>query len=159
MKPRQAAAHRKREADYRRENLRRANRRIAIFCGDGVSSGLDTMLTSAATTNDPRLRRELGLQIGRWMSVVAEANDGNDDEVKKLIYRGLGCTDWKVGKVDDGENDETEQVSSFTALTIEELDDDGEEKEIDEVDETDETDEAQLLAMMKRAAYVVPSRW
>ena len=147
MKPRQAAAHRKREADYRGENLRRANRRIAIFCGDGVSSGLDTMLTSAATTNDPRLRRELGLQIGRWMSVVAEANDGNDDEVKKLIYRGLGCTDWKVGKVDDGENDETEQVSSFTALTIEELNGDGEEKEIDEVDETDE---AQLLAMMKR---------
>ena len=147
MKPRQAAAHRKREADYRRENLRRANRRIAIFCGDGVSSGLDTMLTSAATTNDPRLRRELGLQIGRWMSVVAEANDGNDDEVKRLIYRGLGCTDWKVGKVDDGENDETEQVSSFTTLTIEELDGDGEEKEIDE---DDETDEAQLLAMMKR---------
>lgn len=152
MKPRQAAAHRKREADYRRENIRRANRRISMFCGDGVSGGLDALLTCAATTDDPRLRREMGLQIGRWMNVVAEENGGNDDEVKKLIYRGLGCTDWKVGKCEDGDIDAQEQGSSFTALTIEELDDAGEEKESGEMDEMDE---AQLLAMMKRGQLTV----
>lgn len=143
MKPRQAAAHRKREADYRRKNIHRANRRISFFCGDGVS-GLDAMLNCATTTDDPRLIREMGLQIGRWMNVVAEENDGNDDEVKKLIYRYLGCTDWKVGKCEDGEIDAREQ-----ALTIEELDDAGEEKEVGELDE------AQLVAMMKRGQLTV----
>ncbi len=147
MKPRQAAAHRKREADYCRNNLLRAYRRISIFCGDGVSGGLDAMLTCAAIIDDPRLRREVGLQIGRWMSVVAEANDGDDIPLKKLIYRGLGCTNWKIGTSEDGDNDENELGSSFTELSIKELDDDGEEKEIDEMDYTDD---AQLLAMMKR---------
>ena len=144
MKPRQAAAHRKREADYCRNNRLRAYRRISIFCSDGISGGLDAMLTCAAITDDPRLRREVGLQIGRWMNVVAEANDGNDVSVKKLIYRGLGCTDWKIGTSEDGDDNENELGSSFTELTIKELDDDGEEKEIDEMDN------AQLLAMMKR---------
>ena len=48
-----------------------------------------------------------------------------DDDVKKLIYKQLGCSDWTVGK-DEEENPGQQELST---LTIEELDDEDEEKD------------------------------
>ena len=137
MKPRQGATHRKREADHHRIAQQRTIRHISTFCS-AETGGLDAMLSCAALTNDHRLRRELGLQIGRLMSVYDETDD---DEVKKLVHRGLGCTDWKVGKKDE------DGKWTLPALTIEELNVD-EEKE---VDEHDKGPVAEMFAIMKRA--------
>jgi len=139
MKPRQVSAHRKREGEFTRSNLSRAIEHISTFCND-QSGGLNSMLICASTTIDHRLRREVGLQIGRMMSVYVE-----NDDVKKLIYRELGCSDWTVGKEEEekGENVGQQEMST---LTIEELDDDEEEgKEMD-----DSSEESKLLSMMKR---------
>lgn len=87
MKPRQVSTHRKREGEFTRSNLSRAIKHISTFCNE-QSGGLNSMLICASTTNDHRLRREVGLQIGRMMSVYVE-----NDDVKKLIYRELGCSD------------------------------------------------------------------
>lgn len=60
---------------------------------------MDAMLRCAARAEDHRLRREVGLSIGRMMSAYEE-----DDDVKRLIAGALGCTDWTVGKEDDEED-------------------------------------------------------
>ena len=133
MKPRQVATHRKREGDYRRANLNRALQHVSAFCSE-ETGGLDAMLTCAAMTNDHRLRQEVGLQIGRLVSVYEE-----DDDVKKLLSKALGCTDWRVGR----EEEEGKGDAGLSTLTIEELDD--EEKEEDELDGAEE-----ILTMMKR---------
>jgi hypothetical protein len=57
------------------------------------TGGLDAMLLCDAQMNDHCLRCELGLQIGRLMSVYDEKDD---DKVKKLTHRELGCINWKV---------------------------------------------------------------
>ncbi|KAL9180489.1 hypothetical protein ACHAXT_010942 [Thalassiosira profunda] len=132
MKPRQVAAHRQREGEYRRSNLKRAIEHIDAFCSD-ETGGLDAMLACASRTNDHRLRREVGLQIGRMMSVYEE-----DDDAKKLILRALGCTNWKVGKEDEDGNE-----IPVSTLTIEEID---EEKEAEMKMENEEG----LFAAMKR---------
>ena len=133
MKPRQVASHRKRESEFTRASLERAIAHIGAFCSN-QTGGLDAMLTCAAKTKDVRLRREVGLQIGRMMSVYNE-----DEDIKKLVSTALGCTDWTVGKEDENGN-----VVEMSSLTIEELD---EEKEMDE--EAEKSEEARLLAMMK----------
>lgn len=60
---------------------------------------MDAILRCAARAEDHRLRREVGLSIGRMMSAYEE-----DDDVKRLIAGALGCTDWTVGKEDDEED-------------------------------------------------------
>lgn len=137
MKPRQVAAHRKREADYQHHNLQRAIRNISAFCSEEVG-GLDSMLACAARVANHRLRREVGLQIGRMMSVFEE-----EDDVKMLIHKALGCTNWKVGKEDENSN----VTAGLSTLTIEELD---EEKEMDGDGGKEEGPDEELLAMMKR---------
>ena len=137
MKPRQVAAHRKREAEYSRANLRRATCNIEKFCNE-ETGGLEAMLTCASRTNDHRLRREVGLQIGRMMSVYEE-----NDDVKKLIYRMLGCTDWTIGKEDEEDGVGSNSGQGLSSLTIEELD---EEKEMEE----EEDGTKLLLDVMKR---------
>jgi hypothetical protein len=126
MKPRQVAAHRKREAEYREANLQRALRHINMFC-HSETGGLDAMLAVCATTNDPRLRREVGLQIGRMMSRLQD-----DDDVKKLVAAALGCRDWRSDNIDGVQN-----------LTIEELDESKDEG-------CCEAKEQQLFSIMKR---------
>lgn len=113
MKPRQVAAHRKREGEYQRANTKRALRHVSAFCSVEVG-GLDSMLACAARAEDHSLRREVGMQIGRMVSVFDE---GRDDDVKKLICKALACTDWKVGKEEDNEDG-----GGISTLTIEELD-------------------------------------
>lgn len=135
MKPRQVAAHRKREAEYQRNNLQRAIQHITVFCNE-ETGGLDSMLACAARATDHRLRREVGLQIGRMMSLFEE-----DDDVKKLITLALGCRDWNFGR----EEKDGEATSGLKSLTIEELD---EEKEGGERKDCDS--EEVILAMMKR---------
>ena len=51
------------------------------------------------------------------MSVYCE-ND--NDEVKKLVYIALGCTNWKVG------NEDGDGKRALSSLSIEELNDDEE---------------------------------
>ena len=137
MKPRQVSTHRKREGEFTRSNLSRAIQHISTFCNN-QSGGLNSMLICASTTIDHRLRREVGLQIGRMMSVYVE-----NDDVKKLIYRELGCSDWTVGNEEDEKNVGQQEMST---LTIEELDDDDEEgKEM-----VESSEESKLLTMMKR---------
>ena len=115
MKPRQVAAYRKREAEYRAASLQRAIQHITMFCNQ-ETGGLDAMLGLCARTNDHRLRREVGLQIGRLMSVLEQ-----DDHVKKLVAGALGCPDWK-GNAENA-------AGGLETLTIEELDDEEEGKE------------------------------
>lgn len=131
LKPRQVAAHRKREAEYHQITKQRAIQCVSIFC-NSKKGGLDAMLLCASRSNDHRLRRELGLQLGRLMSVYED-----NDDLKKLICRELGCTHWKIGA-------EGEQKLTNSALTITELDVD-EEKEGDE-----EASASELFASMKR---------
>ena len=138
MKPRQVSTHRKREGEFTRYNLSRAIQHISTFCND-QSGGLNSMLICASKTIDHRLRREVGLQIGRMMSVYVE-----NDDVKKLIYRELGCNDWTVGKDEEEKEKENVGQTELSTLTIEELDDE-EGKEMDESSE-----ESKLLTMMKR---------
>jgi hypothetical protein len=70
--------------------------------------------------NDHCLRHELGLQIRRLMSVYDEKDD---NEVKKLIHRELGCTNWRFGDKDgDGKRE-------LPAHSIEELNVDKEKEE------------------------------
>ena len=133
LKPRQVAAHRKREAEYHQITKQRAMQCVSIFC-NAENGGLDAMLSCASRTNDHRLRRELGLQLGRLMSVYED-----NDDLKKLICRELGCTNWKIG-VEDGD-----QKLTISALTIDELDVD-EEKEGEE----EEDSASELFASMKR---------
>eukprot|EP00584_Thalassiosira_punctigera_P006574 CAMPEP_0172540380 /NCGR_PEP_ID=MMETSP1067-20121228/11412_1 /TAXON_ID=265564 ORGANISM="Thalassiosira punctigera, Strain Tpunct2005C2" /NCGR_SAMPLE_ID=MMETSP1067 /ASSEMBLY_ACC=CAM_ASM_000444 /LENGTH=1190 /DNA_ID=CAMNT_0013326233 /DNA_START=169 /DNA_END=3741 /DNA_ORIENTATION=+ len=137
MKPRQVAAHRKREVEYQRNNNRRAVQHISAFCSEEVG-GLESMLSCAARAEDHRLRREVGLQIGRMMSAFEE-----DDVVKKLIFKALGCTNWKVGK----EDEDGDESGGLSTLTIEELD---EEKEMDDDDGKEEGSDEKLFAVMKR---------
>eukprot|EP00984_Skeletonema_dohrnii_P002441 scaffold842_cov101-Skeletonema_dohrnii-CCMP3373.AAC.3 len=133
MKPRQVAAHRKREHEYKLNTMKRALQHIHTFCSE-ETGGLDAMLTCAAKTDDHRLRRELGLQIGRLVSVIEES-----DDVKKLVSKALGCSNWKIGHEDDNEAGAT----SLSTLTIEELD---EEKD----DDNSDGNEDELLVKMKR---------
>lgn len=137
MKPRQVAAHKKREADFKRANDQRSMQHIAAFCSEDTG-GLDAMLSCAASTEDHRLRREVGLQIGRMMSLFEE-----DDDVKKLVAPALGCSDWKVGKDDD--NKDGEGVSS---LTIEELDEEKDEETCGTNDLTKQMKRGQLTASL-----------
>jgi hypothetical protein len=132
MKPRQVAAHKKREHEYKQNNLKRALQHVHTFCSE-ETGGLDAMLTCAAKTDDHRLRREMGLQIGRLLNVIEES-----DDAKKLVAKALGCTNWRIGHEDDNESGAT----ALSKLTIEELD---EEKEDDSDENQDE-----LLAIMKR---------
>ncbi len=92
MKPRQVATHQKHVAEYHQVAQKRTICHVSTFCTI-ETGGLDAMLLCAAQTNDHCLRHELGLQIGRLMSVYDEKDD---NEVKKLIHRELGCTNWKV---------------------------------------------------------------
>jgi hypothetical protein len=92
MKPWQVATHWKHEAEYQQIAQKRTIRQISTFCS-GETGGLDTILSCAVRTNDHCLRRELGLHIGILMSVYDEKDD---DEVKMLTHRELGCTSWKV---------------------------------------------------------------
>ena len=131
MKPRQVAAHKKREHEYKQNILIRALQHIHTFCSE-ETGGLDAMLTCAAKTDDHRLRREMGLQIGRLLSVIEES-----DDVKKLASKAL-ASNWKIGLTDDNEAGAT----ALSTLSIEELD---EEKE----DDSDGNDD-ELLAKMKR---------
>lgn len=131
MKPRQVAAHKKREHEYKQNILIRALQHIHTFCSE-ETGGLDAMLTCAAKTDDHRLRREMGLQIGRLLSVIEES-----DDVKKLASKAL-ASNWKIGLTDDNEVGAT----ALSTLSIEELD---EEKE----DDSDGNDD-ELLAKMKR---------
>ena len=133
MKPRQVAAHRKREHEYKLSTTKRALQHIHTFCSE-ETGGLDAMLTCAAKTDDHRLRREMGLQIGRLVSVIEES-----DDVKKLVSKALGCSNWKIGHEDENEAGAT----SLSTLTIEELD---EEKDGDVSD----GNEDELLVKMKR---------
>ena len=140
MKPRQVAAHRKREAEYQSTNLKRAIQHISMFFNK-ETGGLDSMLACAAGAVDHRLRREVGLQIGRSVSTFEE-----DEDVKRLVASALGCRDWRVGKEEpNGEEGGLEK------LTIEELDDEDEEKEGEE-GKTSERDnlKKRLLETMKR---------
>jgi len=137
MKPRQVATHRRREGEYQRNNMKRAIQHISAFCSE-ETGGLDAMLSCAAGTEDHRLRREVGLQVGRMMSIFEE-----DDDVKKLLSKALGCTDWKVGK----EEDEAGGDGGLSTLTIEELD---EEKEMDDDGREAGSENSELLVMMKR---------
>ena len=132
MKPRQVAAHKKREYEYKQINLKRAVQHINAFC-DEETGGLDAMLACSAKTDDHRLRREMGLQIGRLMSVIEES-----DDVKKLVSKALGCSNWKVGH-----EDENKAEAALSTLTIEELD---EEKEGD----SDGNEDDVFLRKMKR---------
>ena len=136
MKPRQVAAHKKREADFHRANAQRSMQHISAFCSEDTG-GLDAMLSCAVSTEDHRLRREIGLQIGRMMSLFEE-----DDDVKKLVVPALGCINWKVGK--DGDN-EKEGVSS---LTIEELDEEKDEEIHDTNDMKTQMKRGQLTASL-----------
>lgn len=136
MKPRQVAAHRKREAEYRTANLQRAVQHISIFFNE-ETGGLDAMLVLCARTNDHRLRREVGLQIGRMIAIFEE-----QDDVKKLVAGTLGCLDWRVG------NDSKEGGGGLERLTIEELDEEKEEEGCREEKETDSDDK--MCTMMKR---------
>jgi len=133
MKPRQVAAHRKREHEYKLNTMKRALQHIHTFCSE-ETGGLDAMLTCAAKTDDHRLRRELGLQIGRLVSVIEES-----DDVKKLVSKALGCSNWKIGHEDDNDAGAT----PLSTLTIEELD---EEKD----DDNSDGNEDELLVKMKR---------
>ena len=81
------------------------------------------MLSCAARTEDARLRRWVGLQIVRMMRAFEE-----EDEVKKLVSRTLGCSDWKVGREEDGVDGDP--GGGLSMLTIEELDDKDKEKEM-----------------------------
>ncbi|KAL3806885.1 hypothetical protein ACHAXA_000795 [Cyclostephanos tholiformis] len=137
LKPRQVATHRKREAEYHRIAKQRAIRHVSTFCST-KTGGLDAMLSCAAQTNDHRLRRELGLQIGRLMSVYCE-ND--NDEVKKLVYIALGCTNWKVG------NEDGDGKRALSSLSIEELHDDDE----NEVAEYNAESASEMFSIKKRA--------
>lgn len=132
MKPRQVAAHRKREAEYRTANLHRALQHITMFC-NRETGGLDAMLTLCATTFDHRLRREVGMQIGRMMSLFEE-----DDDVKKMVASALGCRNWRLKDNRDDSN------MNIDTLTIEELDE--EEKCFEEKDDS----EQELLSIMKQ---------
>ena len=124
-------------------NLTRAKEHVTTFC-NVETGGLDAMLTCASKTNDHRLRREVGLQIGRLMSIYDE-----DDDVKKLIYRELGCSDWTVGKEEEEDNQKKKQDDrGLSTLTIEELDDDYDSMEAKTDD--DEGSTRKLLTMMKR---------
>jgi hypothetical protein len=136
MKPRQVAAHRKREAEYRTANLQRAVQHISIFCNK-ETGGLDAMLALCARTNDHRLRREVGLQIGRMIAVLEE-----QDDVKKLVAGTLGCLDWRVG------SDAKEGGGGLETLTIEELDEEKEEEGCREEKENDSDEE--MFTIMKR---------
>jgi hypothetical protein len=131
MKPRQVAAYKKREYDYKQNNLKRCILHVNTFC-DKQTGGLDAMLTCAANTDDHRLRREIGLQIGRLLSVIEDS-----DDVKKLVSNAIGCSNWKVGH----EDDEEQADPALSTLTIEELD---EEKEGDSVEDDG------ILTKMKR---------
>ena len=132
MKPRQVAAHRKREYEYKSKTQKRALQHIQFFCNE-ETGGLDAMLTCAAKTDDHRLRREMGLQVGRLMGVIEEC-----DDVKKLVSNALGCSNWKIGSEDNNEAGE----SAMSTLTIEELD--------EEKDDNSTENEDALLATMKR---------
>ena len=131
MKPRQVAAYKKREYDYKQNNIKRCRLHVNTFC-DKQTGGLDAMLTCAANTDDHRLRREIGLQIGRLLSVIEDS-----DDVKKLVSNAIGCSNWKVGR----EDDEEQAQPALSTLTIEELD---EEKEGDSVEDDG------ILTKMKR---------
>lgn len=135
LKPRQVAAHRKREAEYHQITKQRAIQCVSIFC-NSKKGGLNAMLSCASRTNDHRLRRELGLQLGRLMSVYED-----NDDLKKLISRELGCTNWNIG-AEDG----VEKLTN-SALTIDELDVD-EEKEGEE-----EASASELFTSMKRGQF------
>lgn len=136
MKPRQVAAHKKREADFHRANAQRSMQHVSAFCSEDTG-GLDAMLSCAVSTEDHRLRREIGLQIGRMMTLFEE-----DDDVKKLAAPALGCRNWKVGKEDDSEE---EGVSS---LTIEELDEEKDEGIYDTNDLKTQMKRGQLTASL-----------
>jgi hypothetical protein len=132
MKPRQVAAHRKRESEYRTVNLQRAVQHISMF-SNAETGGLNAMLELCARTDDHRLRRDVGLQIGRMLSLIEE-----EDDVKKLVAASLGCRDWKVK---DGANN-----GGLETLTIEELD----EKNEDDLEEKGGESLQALFTMMKR---------
>ena len=131
LKPRQVAAHRKREAEYHQITKHKAIQCVSIFC-NAKNGGLDAMLSCASRTNDHRLRRELGLQLGRLISVYED-----NDDLKKLMCKELGCTNWKIG-VEDGD-----QKRTLSALTIDELD-------VDEDKEEEERSASELFDAMKR---------
>jgi len=133
LKPRQVAAHRKREAEYHQITKQRAIQCVSIFC-NAENGGLDAMLSCASRTNDHRLRRELGLQLGRLISVYED-----NDDLKKLMCKELGCTNWKIG-VEDGD-----QKLTLSALTIDELDVDEDKEE-----EEEERSASELFDAMKR---------
>ncbi|KAL3800327.1 hypothetical protein HJC23_003623 [Cyclotella cryptica] len=95
------------------------------------------MLVLCARTNNHRLRREVGLQIGRMMAVFEE-----QDEVKKLVACVLGCHDWKVG------NESGESAGGLERLTIKDLDEEKDEEGRREEKENDS--EVEMLAIMKR---------
>lgn len=95
------------------------------------------MLALCARTNDHRLRREVGLQIGRMISVLEE-----QDDAKKLVAGPLGCLDWRVG------SDAKEGGGGLETLTIEELDEEKEEEGCLEEKENDSDEE--MFTTMKR---------
>ena len=133
MKPRQIATYRKREAENKAANLKRAVQHVTMFCNP-ETGGLDAMLALCATTDDHRLRREVGVQIGRMIALIEE-----DDDVKKLVAVALGCNNWRAKDANDNDGVES--------LTIEELD----EKEDDDCGEENADGSTQaLFSMMKR---------
>ena len=81
------------------------------------------MLSCVARMEDTRLRREVGLQIVQMMRAFEE-----EDEVKKLMSRALDCSDWKVGRKEDGVDEDL--GGGFSMLTIEETEDKDKEKEM-----------------------------
>lgn len=83
------ATYRKREAENKAANLKRAVQHVTMFWNS--ETGGDAMLASCATTDDHRLRRDIGVQIGRMIALIEEGND-----VKKLVAVALGCRNWRA---------------------------------------------------------------
>ncbi|KAL7540575.1 hypothetical protein ACHAWF_006721, partial [Thalassiosira exigua] len=96
MRPRQVAAHRKREAERRRSAVARAVARVAAFCSDEAGGALDAALARAATTDDRRLRREVGLQ--------RRGARGNAAEATEAAAGRLSC-ELAVEELDDDEEE------------------------------------------------------
>lgn len=123
LPPREFAAYRKMEYESMKHRKKCAKQNVLLFC-DEQTGGLHALLNAAIRSDkDSRMRREIGLIIGRILHTLI-INDGSVDEkeegnvVKKLVGPILGY-DGVFGS-------EEEKVDG---LTIEEIYEDDEEEE------------------------------
>jgi len=152
MKPREFAAYNKRRYEIIKRNNRRTKESVEQFLkytekkggGSTRCGGLSALLKCATSTQDYRLRREVGVMVGRLISTLATCGGGSMDgvskeeeeeaeyEIKLLVKNILGCTKTIVRKKDEKKEEKED------GLTIEEIFDEDEEDKVEPEEEQEE---------------------